>query len=63
VVAHVQILIMCMTYGPILSPRQQPKTRIFYGATWFYATANMARNGTPIVKTIDGGATVDCLLD
>jgi hypothetical protein len=63
VVAHVQILIMCMTYGPILSPRQQPNNWIFDGATWFYAPANMARNEIPSVKTIDGGAPVDCLLD
>ena len=62
-VAHVQILIMCITYGPILSPCQQPNNRIFDGATWFYAPANTARNEIPSVKTIDGGAPVDCLID
>jgi hypothetical protein len=51
-----------MTYGPILALRQQLNTRIFDGATWFYAPANMARNETPSVHTIDSGAPVDCLL-
>jgi len=63
VVAHVQILIICVTYGPILSPRQQPNNCVFDRASWFYAPAIMARNEIPSVKTIDGGAPVECLLD